>query len=256
MADGRHIRNQFLTIYGKKPVVEMLESTPEQIAKVFVTKKVSTELKKRFSKTIERHKINWVESTAFEVSRISKSPKQDQGIACDIRTPRFDSVENYISTHKDHIKEQFIIALDQVTTPANVGLIVRSATGLGADAILIPYKGSSKLSSLVVKASAGVLLNATVLRCEHVEDGLKLFKKEGLKVYGLSGEKGVNIYKKDLSEGGVFVLGNETHGVSEKVESLTDHHLMIPMHHGVESLNVACAASVVMSEINRVRQNN
>ncbi len=254
MGDTRHIRNQYLTIYGKKPVMEMLEESPELVAKIFVTKSQSGKLQKEFSAAIKKHSITWHECSDYEVSRISKSPKQDQGIAADIKTPHFDGIDRFIEKNGNRLQELSLLALDQITTPANVGMIVRSATALGIDGIIIPYKGCAKLSSLVVKASAGVLLKSTVLRSPNLCYALSKLKEAGMKTYGLSGEKGGNIYQQEISLGSVFVLGNETHGLSLDAEKLIDQHLSIPMSAGVESLNVACAATVVSGEICRVRQ--
>ena len=75
----------------------------------------------------------------------------------------------------------------------------------------------------------------------------------GYSIYGLSGEKGENIYQHRFASKGIFVLGNETQGVSEATEACTYTHLSIPMFQGVESLNVACAATIVASEIARNR---
>lgn len=247
----KHPRDQFLTIYGRKPVLEILQDDSLDIAKVFIAKKAKADIIKNILIACERRGVEVLRMAADQVSRMSKNPKQDQGVAADIHTPHMDDAVRFLE--KNTNKKLQLIALDGVTTPANVGMIIRSCTALGIDGIILPRKGNAKLNSLVIKASAGVVFKSCILKCERLTPVLKKAREIGYDVYGLSGEKGRNIYQERFSTKSLFVMGNETEGVSPQTEDLTDKHLFIPMANGVESLNVACAATVVASEIMRRR---
>lgn len=247
----KHPRDRFLTIYGRKPVLEILENESLNIAKVFIARKAKADIIKNIIAACERRGIEVLRLEADQVSRMSKHPKQDQGVAADIHTPQMDDALQFLEQNKD--KKLQLIALDGITTPGNVGMIIRSCTALGIDGIILPRKGSAKLNSLVIKASAGVVFKSRILKCERLTPVLKKAKEIGFTVYGLSGEKGKNIYTEAFDNQSLFVMGNETEGVSPQTEALTDKHLFIPMANDVESLNVACAATVVASEVMRRR---
>ncbi|BDS10141.1 TrmH family RNA methyltransferase [Aureispira anguillae] len=245
----KHPRDQFLTIYGRKPVLEILQDEKLNIAKVFIAKKAKADIIKNILAACERRGIEVLRMDAAQVSRMSKHPKQDQGVAADIHTPQMDDALHFLEEHQSEKLQ--LIALDGITTPANVGMIIRSCTALGIDGIILPRKGCAKLNALVIKASAGVVFKSKILKCERLSPVLKKAQQLGFAIYGLSGEKGSNIYTENFAPQSLFVMGNETAGVSPQTEALTNQHLFIPMANGVESLNVACAATVVASEIMR-----
>jgi 23S rRNA (guanosine2251-2'-O)-methyltransferase len=249
MSKQKHPRDTFITVYGRKPVLELLEMSNMNIDKVLIAHKSKGDIIKDILKLCQDRAIvpQWV--SPEEVSRISKHPKQDQGIAADVIAKGMDNALDYFGGALPSGSDAWL-ALDGVTTPANVGMIIRSATALGAGVIL-PLKGSSKINPLVVKASAGVVFKSRLLKCEKLKDALRAAKAIGYTIYGLAGEEGFNIYESKFQKHCIFVMGNETEGVDEDLRSLIDTWLTIPMAAGVESLNVACAATVVASELMR-----
>lgn len=248
MSKQKHPRDTYITVYGRKPVLELLEMEDLKIDKVLIAHKSKGDIIEDILKLCETRGISPQWCSPEEVSRISKNPKQDQGIAADVVATGMDNALHYFDETPTHT--DFWLALDGVTTPANVGMIIRSATALGAGVIL-PLKGSSKLNPLVVKASAGVVFKSRLLKCEHLKEALLAAKKAGYTIYGLAGEEGDSIYESKFQKHCIFVMGNETEGVDEGLRSLIDAWLTIPMAAGVESLNVACAATVVASELMR-----
>ncbi len=245
----KHPRDQFLTIYGRKPVLELLAQPELSIAKVVLDRKAKGDIIKEILVACEERQVPVVRMDATEVSRLSKHPKQDQGVAADVHTPYMDDALN---TLQDDLPARCtFLALDGITTPANVGLIIRTATALSLDGILLPRKGSAKLDAFVIKASAGVVFKSRLLKCERLTPVLKKAKEKGFAIYALSGEQGSSIYEAEFAPRSIFVLGNESAGVSQSTEALTTQHFSIPMAKGVESLNVACAAAVVCSEVSR-----
>ena len=140
--------------------------------------------------------------------------------------------------------------LDRLTNPANVGMILRSATAAGLEGVLLPRRGLPAIDPLVVKASAGVAFRAPVLRAATVEEGCAALAEAGFAVFGLDAG-GSSLLTAELPARVALVLGNETNGLSDSVRPLLDGLLAIPMHAGVESLGVASAGAVAAFELAR-----
>ena len=143
-----------------------------------------------------------------------------------------------------------MLVLDRVTNPANVGMLLRSATAAGLDGVLLPRRGVPAIDPLVVKASAGVAFRAPVLRASTAAEGCAALRAAGFAVYGLDAG-GASLLDATLPVRVALVLGNETDGLSAEVRAELDGVLAIPMHGGVESLNVASAGAVAAFELAR-----
>ncbi len=176
-----------------------------------------------------------------ELSRISKNAKQDQGVALDIEMQSFMDIATFLQTHDSYR----ILAVDGVENPQNLGLIIRSACAGNIDAILLAKKGNATLGSLVIKASAGTLFRMPILRVDDLDISLKMLQSQGAKVYTMSLQATKSYKEIEYDTKSIFVVGNESRGVSEPIEALSDHRIIIPMQRGVESLNVAVAASLL-----------
>ncbi|MCP4440492.1 MAG: RNA methyltransferase [Aureispira sp.] len=246
---SKHPRDQFITVYGRKPVKEVLENQELDIDKVLLDKRAKGNIIREILTICKQRGVEVTRVDADRVSKISKNPKQDQGIVADVVSPQAADAASFLEGNQ--ASSTTLIALDGVTTPTNVGMVIRSCTALGVDGILLPRKGSAKISPLVIKSSAGVVFKSTLLKCERLTPIIKLAKQKGFKIYGLSGEKGSNIYTSSFHKKSIFVLGNESNGVSSSIADLVDYWLTIPMANNVESLNIACAGTIVGSEIMR-----
>jgi 23S rRNA (guanosine2251-2'-O)-methyltransferase len=241
---ARHPRDRFLTVYGRKPVLEVLEQPERTVARVFLAKGARGPMVKRIREAAERRGVEVRVQSAEQVSRISRRPKQDQGVAADVEAPAMGALEDFLDGLAPSAGAR-LLALDHVTTPANVGMILRTATVLGLDGVILPRRGVPEVGPLVIKASAGYAFRARILRCTELVDGLSAAKLRGFEVVGLSGAGAVALGAWAPRERTVLVLGNETDGVSEATRPLVDAWLRIPMAHDGDSLNVASAAAIV-----------
>ncbi|MCZ7677706.1 MAG: hypothetical protein M5U28_02585 [Sandaracinaceae bacterium] len=147
MAD--HPRDRYLTVYGRKPVLEVLELGELAIARVFVARGARGPMIAQIRDAAARRGVEVVEKSAAEVSRISRRPKQDQGVAADVEAPAMRGVEDFLASLGEG--DARVLALDNVTTPANVGMILRTATVLGLDGVLVPRRGCPEIGPLVIK---------------------------------------------------------------------------------------------------------
>jgi len=137
------------------------------------------------------------------------------------------------------------LALDGITNPQNVGMILRSATAGNIDAVLYPRRGVAALGPLVIKASAGTAFRAPIALCDQLTPSLQTLKESGFVVATLQGEAQCSLFEWRQSQATIFVLGGETDGVSAAARALSDVGLRIPMSRGVESLNVAVTGALI-----------
>ena len=234
--------DKVLTIYGRNAVMEALEDEAVTIHKLHLSKSNKDAQVLEDMKTIANKRgIEVKYHDKQSLSRISKNAKQDQGVALDIVLEHFGDEERFKDTHKSYR----IIALDGITSPQNLGMIIRSCAAGNVDAILLPTKGAAQISPLVIKASAGTLFKMPIIKTSNLKETLGSFKQDGADVYTLSSHAKSAYKEQEYGDKTIFVLGNESEGVSRAVESVCDKSIAIPMKRGVESLNVAVTASLL-----------
>jgi 23S rRNA (guanosine2251-2'-O)-methyltransferase len=238
-------REKLLTIYGRNSVKEALESRDISILKLHLSKtnRKTPSLDKILKLAKSRGvKIKFYDSRR-ELSFISKNSKQDQGVALDIYMDNFLSVDEFIKNYSGGYR---VIALDGISNPQNLGMIIRSTTAGYIDAIVISIsKSSTKISPLAIKASVGTVFKIPIIKSRDLVETLKIFKNYGAKLYSLSSRAEKSYKSENYPKKSIFILGNETNGVSRAVEKISDGSISIPMNRGVESLNVAVTASLI-----------
>jgi len=234
--------DKVLTIYGRNAVMEALEDNSVTIHKLHLSNSnKDTEQLDKMKQIAALRGIEVRYHDKASLSRISKNAKQDQGVALDIVLEHFGDEENFLKSHKSYR----IIALDGVTNPQNLGMIIRSAAAGNIDAILLPTKGAAQISPLVIKASVGTLFKMPIIKTTNMVKTLQNFQSNDAMVYTLSSHAKDDYKSMKYTDKTIFVLGNESEGVSKAVESLSDRHIIITMQRGVESLNVAVTASLL-----------
>lgn len=236
--------DQLLTVYGRKPVLEALQEKNVEVFRLHLAK--SNKSAPILEEIIALAKDKGAEVVFHErkaLSRISKNAKQDQGIAVDLVCAGYQDYPSFLQSPPRADFE--LLALDGITNPQNLGMIIRSACAGSVDGILLPKHGAAKIDPLVIKASAGTLFKARILRCDSLASALKDFQASGSHIYGLSSHAKDSIGDNLPTGSNIFVLGNETDGVSKEVSNVCGKLLSIPMNNGVESLNVAVTASLL-----------
>lgn len=232
--------DSLITLYGRNVAVEVLRDETVQIHKLHLSKSNRTdETIEEIMALAEMRGVEIKYHTKESLSRISKNSAQDQGVALDVVSQNYRSASN-ISTD---LPESFrLLALDGINNPQNLGMIVRSAAASRIDGIVLPRRNSTKLSPLVMKASAGTLFKIPIYYCEDLSEILTL---KDTAIITLSSHARDNIHSLKIPDRAIFVLGNESEGVSDTVMRASTHSVSIPMYRGVESLNVAVTAGIV-----------
>ena len=237
--DKKAFFEKIITLYGRNVVVEVLQDSTVEVHKLHMASSNKTD--GAIKNILALAKTRKIEITYHEknaLSRISKNAKQDQGVAIDIIAKSYQN-----AAELKNLTEFRLIALDGIQNPQNLGMIIRSCAAGNIDGIILPKKSSAKISPLVIKASAGTLFKLPIYFCNALEDILPSLTDT--KIYALSSHASNNIYDVKCSAKSIFVLGNESDGVSKEVEKLCNDAISIPMQRGVESLNVAVTASLI-----------
>ncbi len=237
--DKKAYFEKIITLYGRNVVVEALQDSSIEVHKLHMASSnkpdgaVKTILSLAKTRNIE---ITYHEKNSL--SRISKNAKQDQGVAIDIIAQTYKNASEI-----KNLNNFRLIALDGIQNPQNLGMIIRSCAAGNVDGIILPKKSSAKISPLVIKASAGTLFKLPIYYCYSLDEILPKLKDTS--IYALSSHAKTSIYDVKAEEKSIFVLGNESDGISSEVEQLCNNSISIPMQRGVESLNVAVTASLL-----------
>lgn len=171
-----------------------------------------------------------------------------QGIVAQCAVKEYSTLEDIFALAEERGESPFIIVLDKIEDPHNLGAIIRTAECAGAHGVIIPERRSAGLSYTVEKTSAGALEYIPVVRVKNISAVLQKLKDKGIWVYGadMDGEH----YKKVNFDGAVaLVIGNEGKGISPLVAKDCDVIVSLPMKGKINSLNASVAAGILMYEI-------
>jgi 23S rRNA (guanosine2251-2'-O)-methyltransferase len=175
-----------------------------------------------------------------------------QGVVAVTAEKTYGDVDDVLA-HKRG-QHAFVLLLDGIEDPHNLGAIIRTAEGAGADGIIIPERRSAGVTGTVVKASAGASEYLPIARVTNAGRALEELKSSNIWTVGLD-ERGDKIYDQlDYKMDCALVLGAEGHGLHEQIRKKCDFLVKIPMMGKVPSLNVSVAAAIVMYEIARQRR--
>ena len=241
-------KDRFLTVYGHRPVLAALDDATLDIDKVLIAETERGGTIRDIERRARARDIVVERVSAHRVKLLAGNGKHDNGVLADVIAPRMRTLDQALAAREPPAT---VLLLDGVKTPANVGMILRTATAAGLDGIVVPHRGVASLDPLVVKASAGVAFRAPVLRCGTAAQAAEQLVAAGYLLIGFTADGEESLFTVDLPERVALVLGSETDGISPEVAALIGTHASIPMPGGVESLNVASAAAVICFEVVR-----
>lgn len=236
---------------GRNSVLEALNHN-KTIDKIFVKKgEIEGTLKIIVAKALERGIIvQEVDKLRMEQMKKTNNP---QGIIAFCPAHEYCQVEDILENAKKRGEDPFIIILDEITDPHNLGAIIRTADAVGAHGVIIPKRRSASLTAIVSKTSAGALEYVPVARVNNISKEIEKLKKQGLWI-ACADMKGTECFKADLKGAIGIVIGNEGDGVSRLVKESCDYSVKIPMYGNIESLNASVAAGLLMYEVVRQRK--
>ncbi len=246
----KHPRARFIPVYGRKPVLEALADPRLRLGRLRLAHRARGAAVDRIVAAARARGLEVERVDPEVVSRISRRPHQDQGVVLDVEAPGMDDLASALEAGLD---ADLLVLPDGVTTPANLGLLVRSAVAARA-AVVLPGRGVAGLGPRVVKASAGTVFRARILRSPDAQAAARVLAAHGVALVGLAAGASRTIYDAPLPRPLAWVVGGETDGISPGVAGLLDEVRAIPMAPGTESLNAAVAGSIALFEARRPRR--
>ena len=164
--------------------------------------------------------------------------------------PPFDYCDIYdiMNIAKQKNEDPFILILDEIEDPHNLGSIIRTAETAGVHGIIIPKRRAASVNSTVNKTSAGAVEHMKIARVTNISDTIEELKQAGLWICGTDITAEKYYYNQDLTGSLGIVIGNEGKGISEKVKKNCDFNVKIPMKGKVTSLNAAVSTGIIVYE--------
>ena len=244
------IREKDKMIFGIRAVIEALKSG-QDVEKVFVQKNLKSDLVKELYALIRRTNSPLVNVPAERLSKFTR--KNHQGVVAFLSPIKYHDIAEIVTATFEKGEFPFVIVLDRVTDVRNFGAIARSASCMGATALLIPSKNAAQVNGDAMKTSAGALSSIPICRQPGLGEGVRYLKNAGCKIVGLSEKGSSALFKSNFKDPVAIILGSEEDGISNELLQLCDEHISIPMKGPIGSLNVSAAAAVCFYEVIRQR---
>ncbi|WP_290452446.1 23S rRNA (guanosine(2251)-2'-O)-methyltransferase RlmB [uncultured Muribaculum sp.] len=237
-------------IFGIRAVAEAIEAEKE-IDKIFIKKDLNGSLAKELLALAKENKVPVQRVPLERINRITR--KNHQGVLAMLSAVTYHRLEHLVPMLYEEGMLPFIVVLDGITDVRNFGAIARTCECAGADAIVIPERGSVSVGGDAVKTSAGALLHLPVCRERSTAQAVKFLKDNGYMVVAASEKADINYTQPDYTKPVAIVMGAEDTGISPQVLRLCDTFVSIPQMGHIGSLNVSVAAGVMMYEVVRQR---
>jgi len=238
-------------IEGRNPVLEALKSGRE-IEKILVANGSNqgsiskivgmAKDKKVVLQFVDRNKLDSMTST-----------NSHQGVIAIASAHEYKTIDDIINLAKSRNEDPFIIILDEIEDPHNLGAIMRTSECAGVHGIIIPKRRAVGLTSVVAKTSSGAIEYIPVAKVSNIAITIEELKTKGIWIYGAHMEGENNYYEQELKGPIGIVIGSEGKGISRIIKEKCDFLVKIPMVGRVTSLNASVATSILIYEVLRQR---
>ena len=244
------MRYEELTIEGRNAVLEAFRAG-KTIDKLFVLDGCQDGPVRTIVREAKKYDtiINYVAKERLD--QMSETGKH-QGVIAYAAAYEYAEVEDMLKLAEERGEDPFLILLDNIEDPHNLGAIIRTAEAAGAHGVVIPKRRSASLTLTVGKTSAGAASWLPVARVPNLASAMETLKKNGVWIYGTDAA-GTSYTDADFTGGTAFVIGSEGFGMSRLVSEKCDAMLSLPMRGKVNSLNASVAAGIFMYEAVRQR---
>ena len=232
-----------MLVYGRNVAEEFLKNNKDKIKKIIIQEGFDD---KNINLLLENANLPTFFKKKHELDRLAEGVHQ--GIILDFMDYEYYQLDNIINSDAE-----FIVILDHLEDPHNLGAIIRTSEAAGVDAIIIPQNREVQINATVMKTSAGTLSKVKVCRVSNIVQAMEKLKKNGFWIVGtaMDGEdyRGIN-YDGKIA----LVIGNEGNGMSRLVRENCDFIASIPMYGEINSLNASVASGIMIYEVVRNRK--
>lgn len=243
--------NQEEWIAGKHPVLEALRSGRE-INKLWFAESAQKNL--TLPITVEAKKLGIIIQHVDKRKLDQMVPGvQHQGVVAQAAAYRYADIDEMLAKAQSRGEDPFLLILDEIEDPHNLGSILRTAECTGAHGVIIPKRRSASLNATVYKTSAGAVEHVPVARVTNLAQTIESLKKQGVWIAGADAAAEQDVYQSNFSLPLAVVIGNEGKGMGRLIREKCDFLIKLPMRGQLNSLNASVAAGVLMYEIVRQR---
>ena len=237
-------------VAGRNAVLELLKSDKD-INKIFIER---GEKHGSINEIIAKAKDAKIVLVEVDRSKLDTMAENHQGVVAIVPPFNYCEVEDILEEAKNKNEDPFIIILDGIEDPHNLGSIIRTAETAGVHGIIIPKRRNAAVNSTVTKVSAGATTYMKIARVNNLNEIIRKLKAEGLWVIGTDGYAKTLYYNQDLKGPLAVIIGSEGFGMSKLVKDNADILIKIPMKGQITSLNASVSAGIIIYEA--VKQRN
>lgn len=237
-------------IFGIRAIIEAVEAGKD-VDRVLVKRELQSELFRELQEVLLHYEIPMQKVPLERINRISR--KNHQGVIAFMSAVTYQKIADIVPTLYEEGKNPFIVVLDGITDVRNFGAIARSCEVAGVDAIVIPARGSVRVSADAIKTSAGALHNIPVCREQNLKESIQFLKNSGIKVVAATEKAAQYFTDSSLIDPVAILMGGEDVGISPELLKISDDLVKIPVFGSIQSLNVSVATGVMLYEVIRQR---
>jgi 23S rRNA (guanosine2251-2'-O)-methyltransferase len=245
------------SVHGLQPVLELLRSRPAAVREILVHRALSAEGRDgELLRLVRRRRIPMRQTSRREIDDLAGG-RGHQGVIAllaEDALPQVDDPLDLVDAARAAGRDPFLLLLDGVQDPGNLGALVRSAWALGADGVIVPRHRSAPLTPVAIKASAGSALRCPVVSVTNLARTLTALEEAGVWSVGADVAEGAeDLWSADLSGPIALVIGAEGKGLRRLTRERCARRVKIPMAREAESLNASVAGGILLYEVWRQR---
>lgn len=240
-------------IFGRNPVIEALQNK-QSIEKIYIQHGAHGDKINHIFKIARSSKIPITKIDSRKINKIS-GKNNHQGVLALISPIKTLDIDQLLQIVKKDKKFPYIVLLDRINDPHNMGAIIRSSEVFGASGIIYPARESVPITETVVKASAGAVFHIPICKSENLVKTIQLLKENDFWIYGSSADATTKLRETDFKRKCAVIVGSEEKGIRPLITKNCDILFGIPQIGKTESLNASVAAGIIFAEIAHQNQN-
>ena len=238
-------------VEGRNAVLELLESDRD-INKIFISDGEKHGSINKIIALAKEKKVIINEVSKAKLNQMSQT-ENNQGVIAIVPPFNYCEIEDILDLAKKRDEKPFILILDGIEDPHNLGSIIRTAETAGVHGIIIPKRRAANVNSTVAKVSAGAVEYMKIARVNNINDAINTLKENDVWICGTDMDTNKYYYDEDFTGGIGVVIGSEGYGMSRLVKENCDFLVKIPMKGKITSLNASVSAGIVMYEVVKQR---
>jgi 23S rRNA (guanosine2251-2'-O)-methyltransferase len=239
-------------IHGIHPIYHALKIHPSPIKRIVISRGRNRKPLLEILRLAEERgiSIQWVERD--NLTRVAKTTSH-QGILAYMDEFTYVEPADIVQRWRETGQKAFILIVDGVEDPQNLGGLIRTANAFGVHGVVIPKDRATAITPVVIKASVGAVFHTPIARVTNIASCIEFLKKKGVWILGTEAESQDPIYRYDLNRDLAIIIGSEGRGIRALVKKRCDFLASIPLSGEITSLNASVAGALAMYEVSRQR---